>query len=61
MINLIKKYDLKNYIKNNPKVLYIKRNNINVEIDDNIIDDLNMNEILIYKDKDINLQFDIKK
>ena len=61
MINLIKKYDLKNYIKNNPKVLYIKRNNINVQIDDNIIDDLNMNEILIYKDKDINLQFDIKK
>ena len=61
MINLIKKYELKNYIKNNPKVLYIKRNNINVEIDDNIIDDLNMNEILIYKDKDINLQFDIKK
>ena len=61
MINLIKKQDLKNYIKNNPKVLYIKRNNINIEINDNIIDSLNMNEILIYKDTDVDLKFDIKK
>jgi len=61
MINLIRKDDLKKYIKKNPNVLYIKKNGIDNELNDNLIDNLLMNEILIYKDKDYNLKFDIKK
>ena len=61
MINLIKKEDLKKYIKNNPKVLYIKKKDIDHELTDDIIDSLLMNEIISYKDEEFNLEFDIKK
>ena len=61
MINLIKKEDLKRYNKKNPKVLYIKRNETYIELNDEIIDTLLMDEILIYKNNDCNLEFDIKK
>ena len=61
MINLIKKEDLKKYIKNNPKVLYIKRNGTYIELNDEIINTLLMDEILEYKNNDCYLEFDIKK
>jgi hypothetical protein len=60
MINLIQKKDLKNFIKNNPNKLFIKLNGKEIELSNDIIDTLLLNETLIYKKGEINLDFDIK-
>ena len=60
MINLINKEELKKYIQNNPKKLYIKKNGIEIEVNNIIINELKLNEILIYKEKDIILNFNLK-
>ena len=61
MINFINKEELKNFIKENPKQLFIKKNNILLELNDNLIDDLLLNEILIFKVFDQEFNFDFKK
>ena len=60
MINLINKEELKKYIQTNPKKLYLKKNGIDIEINNIIINELKLNEILIYKEEDIILNFDLK-
>ena len=60
MINIINKEELKKYIQNNPKKLFIKKNGIDIEINNTIINELKLNEILLYKEEDITLDFDIK-
>ena len=61
MINLIDKDTIKNYVHNNPKKLFIMKKGKEIELTDSIINKMNLNEILIYKGNDTNIDFDIKK
>ena len=61
MINLIKKDDIKNFILKNPHKLFIKFDAKEHELSNTIIDNLTLNEKLIYKkNNNIRLDFDIK-
>ena len=61
MINLIDKDTIKNYVHNNPKKLFIMKKGKEIELTDSIINKMNLNETLIYKENDTNIDFDIKK
>ena len=61
MIKLISKKKLKKFIKKNPESLYIKINGLEVKLTNEIIDKMTLKEILIYKEKKENFEFDIKK
>lgn len=61
MINLIDHSHLINYIQKKPKTLFLKRNNTEIELNEELIKELSNNEILIYKTSEENLIFDIKK
>ena len=60
MINIINKKALKEYIKNNKNKLFIEKNGKEIEVNDSIINKLKLNEILLYKEDDIKLNFEIK-
>lgn len=60
MINIINKEELKKYIQNNPRKLFIKKKGIEIEVTNSIINELELKEILLYKEEDIELNFDIK-
>jgi hypothetical protein len=61
MINLITKDDLKYFIIKNPGVLFIKKEDKEIELNGEIINNLLLNEILIYKNDNENLDFKINK
>ena len=60
MVNLIKKEELKDYIKKNPKTIYTDKND-NSELNEINIDKLLMDQILYYKYNNEYFEFDIKK
>ena len=61
MINLITKDDLKQFIHKNPGLLYIKKENKEIELSEEIINNLFLNEIIIYKNDNKKLDFQINK
>ena len=60
MINIINKEALKKYIKNNQNKLFIEKNGKVIEVNDWIINKLKLNEIVLYIEDDIKLNFEIK-
>ena len=61
MINLITKDDLKQFIHKNPSLLFLKKDNKEIELNDEIINHLLLNEILICKNGNGKLDFKINK
>lgn len=49
MIHLIEHSHLINFIKENPKTLFLRKNDNEIELNEVLIKDLSLNEILIYK------------
>ena len=61
MINLISKDDLKFFIHKNPGLLFIKKENKEIELNDEKIYSLLLNEIIICKNENDKLDFQINK
>ena len=61
MINLFNKDDLKRFIHKKPGILFINKENKEIELNDEIINNLLLNEMLICKNNKENLDFKINK
>ena len=61
MINLITQDDLKIFIKKNPGILFINKDNEEIELNNEIINTLTLNENLICKNNNENFDFKINK
>ena len=61
MIHLIEHSHLINFIKENPKPLFLRKNDNEIELNEVLIKVLSLNEILIYITNKEDLSFDIKK